>query len=341
MISTAQYRLHRWARPLALSAFTLLPIADALAASEMPGEGVSVTPIFPTIAEEHFRGEVALIGLRELGYEVGAAKETDYPTMMMALSYGDADFTVHLWEELHASFYERAGGDDVMAKVGSVMDGVVQGYLIDKATAEAHGIDSLDDLRDPEIAALFDTNDDGKADLTGCNPGWGCEVTIDHHLAAYNLMDTVTQNRGSYFALMADTITRYEQGEPILYFTWVPQWITAELVPGEDVVWLEVPHTDLPDGNNGVNTSYQGKNLGFAVDTIRSVLNKEFAEENPAAREFLSLVAISTDDESDQNLRMQEGESSAEDIRRHAQEWVAEHREQFDEWLIQARAAAE
>ncbi|WP_202802778.1 glycine betaine/L-proline ABC transporter substrate-binding protein ProX [Halomonas smyrnensis] len=318
----------------------MLPPAGVFAA-EQPGEGVTVTPIFPTITEEHFRGQVAIIGLEELGYEVEQPKETDYPTMMMALSYGDADFTVHLWDKLHDSFYQRAGGDDSMVKAGDVMDGVIQGYLIDKKTAEEYEIESMDDLRDPQIAALFDTNDDGKADLTGCNPGWGCEVTVDHHLAAYDLMDTVAQNRGSYFALMADTITRYEQGEPILYFTWVPQWITAELVPDEDVVWLEVPYTDLPDGNNDVDTEYNGKNLGFAVDTIKAVLNRDFAEENPVAREFLSHLAISVDAESAQNLKMQQGESSQEDIRGHAEQWVEAHREQFDEWLAEARAAAE
>ncbi|MCM5704739.1 glycine betaine/L-proline ABC transporter substrate-binding protein ProX [Larsenimonas salina] len=336
----SQQRKSRWGYLLAVSVLGMLPAAGAFAA-EQPGEGVTVTPIFPTITEEHFRGQVAVIGLEELGYEVEQPKETDYPTMMMALSYGDADFTVHLWDNLHDSFYQRAGGDDTMVKVGDVMDGVIQGYLIDKKTAEEYGIDSLDDLRDPEIAALFDTNGDGKADMTGCNPGWGCEVTVDHHLAAYDLMDTVTQNRGSYFALMADTITRYEQGEPILYFTWVPQWITAELVSGEDVVWLEVPYTDLPDGNNDVDTEYKGKNLGFAVDTIKAVLNRDFAEENPAAREFLSHLAISVDAESAQNLKMQQGESSQEDIRRHAEQWVEAHREQFDEWLAEARAAAE
>ncbi len=341
MMPFAHSRRQLLSRTLAASSLALFTASMAHAAGDKPGEGVTVTPIFPTISEEHFRGQVAVLGLEELGYEVEQPKETDYPTMMMALSYGDADFTVHLWDNLHASFYDRAGGDDTMVKAGSVMEGVIQGYLIDKKTADKYDITSLEDLKDPSIAALFDTNEDGKADMTGCNPGWGCEVIIDHQLEAYGLEDTVTQNRGSYFALMADTITRYQQGEPIFYFTWVPQWITAELVPGEDVVWLEVPHTDLPDGNNDVNTQYEGKNLGFAVDTIKAVMNKEFAEENPAAREFLSHLSMSPNDEAAQNLKMQNGESSKEDIRRHAQQWVQEHREQFDAWLAQARAVSE
>lgn len=323
---------------LALGAAALTPL-HALA-EERPGEGVSVTPIFPSIAEEHFRGQIAIMGLEELGYAVEAPRETEYAGILLGLAHGDADFTVHMWDKLHDDFYQQVGGDEALVKAGEMIPGVLQGYLIDRATAEAYGITSLEDLRDPEIAALFDADGDGRADLTGCDPGWGCEQVIDYHLLSYGLVDTVSHHRGPYFSLMDDTIARHEQGEPILYYTWVPQWISGVLVPGEDVVWLEVPHTSLPDGNNDVDTHFNGQNLGFAVDTIQSLLNRDFAEQNPAAREFLSLVRITTEDESAQNLRMQEGEASPEDIRRHAAEWVEEHREQFDAWLDEARAAA-
>lgn len=312
----------------------------AHASADKPGEGVKVTPIFPSIAEERFRGEVAMEGLRELGYKVQEPKETEYGVMMVALANGDADFTVHLWDKLHDKFYRQAGGDDVMIKAGDIMPGVLQGYLIDKKTAEAHNIKYITDLKKPEIAKLFDTDGDGKADMTGCNPGWGCELVIDHHMKAYDLGKSIKVNQGSYFALMADTITRYKEGKPIFYFTWVPQWIATVLVEDKDVVWLEVPKTDLPDGNNDVDTLYKGKNLGFAVDKIEAVVNKEFAEENPAALKFLSVMQISTADESAQNLRMQQGEKKPADITRHAKEWVAAHRQQFDTWLQAARAAA-
>ncbi|OLT68771.1 hypothetical protein BI334_30540 [Moorena producens 3L] len=31
-------------------------------------------------------------------------------------------------------------------------------------------------LKNPKIAKLFDSDGDGKANLTGCNPGWGMEL---------------------------------------------------------------------------------------------------------------------------------------------------------------------
>ncbi|WP_260961859.1 glycine betaine/L-proline ABC transporter substrate-binding protein ProX [Pseudomonas citri] len=312
----------------------------AVASADKPGEGVKVTPIFPPIAEERFRGEIAMEGLRELGYKVQEPKETEYAVMMVALANGDADFTVHLWNTLHDPFYQKSGGDHDLVKAGTVMNNVLQGYLIDKKTADKYNIKYLTDLKKPEIAKLFDINGDGKADLTGCNPGWGCELTTEFHLKEYDLNKTVNNNRGSYFALMADTIARYKNGQPILYYTWIPQWISGVLVIDKDVVWLEVPYTALPDGKNNVDTLYNGKNLGFAKDEIKSVLNKNFAEENPAALKFLSQFNIKPEDESAQNLKMQQGENKPADVTRHAKEWIAAHRQEFDKWLQASREAA-
>lgn len=335
-------KLHTRKRPLLFGLVTSLfaVCSNAYAADESrPGKGVAITPAFSSIAEERFRGEIAIAGLRALGYTVNQPKETDYPAMFLAVSYGDADFNTHDWQYQHAAFYNKSGGDESMVKVGHIIEGAVGGYMVDKKTADAYGIKDLSDLKKPEIAKLFDSNGDGKADLTGCNPGWGCELIIDHQMKAYGLEPTVVANKGSYFALMADTLARYDEGKPVLFFTWVPQWISGVLVEGRDVVWLPVPFTSLPKGQEAVQTIYQGKNLGFPVDVINVVMNRAFAEKNPIAREFLSRVRITAADESAQNLRMQQGEKSIKDIKRHAAQWISAHQAEYDGWLSDARKA--
>lgn len=322
----------------AIALGTILLSKSVSANEDKPGEGIIVKPIFPPIIEERFRGEIAIAGLKELGYTVEEPKESEYPTMFLALSYGDADFTAHLWNSLHENFYQKAGGNSTMVKLGTIMSNVHQGYLIDKKTADKYQIDSLDDFKDPKIAKLFDSNGDGKADLTGCTPGWGCELVIDHHIKAYGLDKTVTHNRGSYFALMADTISRYNEGYPIFYYTWVPQWISGVLKEGQDVTWLSVPYTSLPDGKNDINTSYNGKNLGFAVDDVMIVANRDFAEANPVAAKFLSQVHISISDESKENMEIRDGQSSINDIKNHAQEWINHHRKEYENWINTAKS---
>jgi ABC-type proline/glycine betaine transport system substrate-binding protein len=51
--------------------------------------------------------------------------------------------------------------------------------------------------------------------------------------------------------MIADTMARYQNGQPILYYTWTPYWVSGALVPGKDVEWLDVPYTSLPDGETG------------------------------------------------------------------------------------------
>ena len=141
--------------------------------------------------------------------------------------------------------------------------------------------------------------------------------------------------------MIADTITRYQQGEPVLFYTWTPYWIGAVLQPGEDVIWLEVPYTSLPEGNaTEKETSIDGKNVGFAVDRIRILGNKQFLENNPVAQRFFELVKVPIGDINAQNKLMQEGEDKPEDIRRHAEEWIEKNQESFNGWLEEARKVA-
>lgn len=143
----------------------------------------------------------------------------DYNVGYTSLASGDATFTAVNWTPLHDNMYEAAGGDKKFYREGVFVNGAAQGYLIDKKTADQYKITNIAQLKDPKIAKLFDTNGDGKADLTGCNPGWGCEGAINHQLAAYGLTNTVTHNQGNYAAMMADTISRYKEGKPVFYYT--------------------------------------------------------------------------------------------------------------------------
>lgn len=306
----------------------------------LPGEGVTITPGYGVL-EEKFQTDVINIGLEQLGYTIDDGKELEYGPLHIEMGNGGIDFMAAHWEKLHTDFFDSSGGDEKLERLGIVVENALQGYMIDKATAEEHNITSLDQLTDPKIAALFDTDGDGKANLTGCNTGWGCELVIEHHLDAYGLRETVQHNQGKYFALIADTITRAKQSESVLYYTWTPLWLGGVLVPEKDVVWLEVPFTDLPEAQGEVSeadTSANGKNLGFAVEQLYVVANQEFVDANPAAAKFMSLVQIPLDDVSAENQLVQDGEDSAEAIRGHAEAWIAKNQDTFDGWVKEAMA---
>ncbi len=307
-------------------------------ANDMPGKGVEIRPVMAPQLGEFFQHRILFRALSDLGYEIADPQEVEYQTIHLALGGGDGDFTAVHWNELHHNFFEEAGGTGVMTKVGLLVEGALQGYLIDKASYDG-GITNLGDLKDAAVAAKFDADGDGKADLAGCVPGWGCEKVIEHQLTEFGLRDTVAHNQGAYDAIIADTIARNSAGEPILYYTWTPYWVSGALVPGEDVEWLAVPYTSLPDGQEG-ETSFKGKNLGFAVDSIRVIARNDFLAENPAAAKLFEVAKISINDISAQNKLIADGEDDSDDIDKHVDAWIKANQAAYDGWLEAARAAA-
>ena len=197
-------------------ALTTLISSQAVSAADLPGKGVTVQPVQSTISEETFQTLLVSKALEKLGYDVKDTREVDYNVAYTSIASGDATFLAVNWDPLHADQYKAAGGDAKFYREGVYVNGAAQGYLIDKKTADKYHITNVEQLKDPNIAKLFDTNGDGKADLTGCTPGWGCEAAINHHIKAYGLEKTVEHNQGNYAAMIADTITRYKEGKPVL-----------------------------------------------------------------------------------------------------------------------------
>ncbi len=320
------------------TAIALSLAASPVFANDKPGEGVTVRPVIQASIEEMFQSRIVFRALEDLGYTVAEPQEVIAQTAHLAVGTGDADLYPSSWDALHDTFFKEAGGDKVMAKVGVLVAGALQGYLVDKASYDA-GVKNLGDLKDPAVAAKFDVDGDGKADLAGCVPGWGCERVIEHELTEYGLRDTVTHNQGEYNAIIADTIARQKNGKPVLYFTWTPYWVSGVLVPGKDVEWLSVPYTSLPDGQTG-NTEFEGKNLGFAVDNIRIVARKDFLDANPAAAKLFEVAKVSINDVSAENKLITDGENKSSDIDKHVDDWIKANQAEFDGWLETARAAA-
>jgi glycine betaine/proline transport system substrate-binding protein len=310
-------------------------------ADRLPGTGVTIQPGQDNIDGENFQTIIVIKALQALGYDVKPVQHAKYPALHVAVSNGDVTFIADHWNPLHKAFFEKAGGEAKLSRVGAYIPNCAQGYLIDKKTAEEYGITNISQFKDRAIASLFDNDGDGKADLAGCPPGWGCERVIEHHLDAYDLRDTVEHNQGEYSAIIADTISRYRDGRPILYYTWTPYWVSGVLVPGKDVVWLEVPFSSLPDDRNVDTTLPNGKNYGFEINRQNIVANRKFVEENPVAAKLFEVMQISPNDVSAQNLKMREpGEGTWTASERHADAWIKANRDTFNGWLEQARAAA-
>ncbi len=340
---------HRAVWPLLLLGMVLVGL---LQGTPMGQAAPSLIMGRPTWDTGWFQAEVYRALLTELGYQVDAPKTLSNDEFYTQAATGEVDLWASGWFPLHDRYLAQPGIQGQVEPVGfEVPGGALQGYLVDKVTAERLNILTLADLQRPEVIEAFDHNDDGRADLLGCNEDWACAEVIDYHLREYGLSETATHIQGDYAPLMELIVERQRRGEPVLFYTWTPNWTMNVLVPGEDVVWLEVPYPSLPLGQKSLEseTTMTGIvgcvadpcTLGFPRNDIRAVANSEFLAANPAVRSLLEQVTIPLEDIAAQNAKMLADEGDESDIQRHAQDWIKTNRQLVNSWLTQARAIAE
>lgn len=290
--------------------------------------------------------------ITELGYEVTDPAEStiDPNAFYPALGTGQYDLWANGWFPLHDLYLtgELLTGQEVelpIEPVGyQVAAGALQGYMIDKATADSMGITQLSDLQDPSVAQAFDHDGDGLADLFGCNKGWGCNQVIDAHLAEFGLSGTVEQVAGDYSELIRGVQDAIAAGESVLFYAWTPNWTFFALPPGRDVIWLHARSMPGEEGMSSVpglqGCAWDPCNLAFPVSSIRAVGNSDFLDDNPQIRRLLERVTIPLSDIAAQNAKMSSERSySEEQIQADALEWIASNRSMVDTWLADARAA--
>ncbi len=334
---------------IAAAALVCVFAASAVAES-LPGEGKTVKPGRATWTTGFFQEAIYSRALEALGYEVEKAKDLSNPIFYQAVTQGDVDYWANGWFPLHYAqlpdnFDEKAERVGYVAKAGGL-----SGYLASKSAVEEFGIESLADFKRDEVKQAFDANDDGKADLVACPPGWGCEKVITHHMEAYELEDHINAIKASYSASMADALARHNAGEPVLFYTWAPNWTIFKLKPGEDVMWINVPEVNPAEAQEGMEEQLTASGIdgavtdpikmGFIANDIRVVANKEFLAENPAAKKLFEIMEIPLEDIAAQNTKMFEGEDGQDDIERHVGEWIEKNKTQWDAWIEEAKKAA-
>ena len=277
----------------------------------------------------YFQAEVYKQALEKMGYKVTEPKAMKPSVFYLAAAAGDLDLWVNGWFGTHDTYIKEAKGK--VKAVGNVMSkGGLQGYLIDKKSADKFGIKTVMDIK--KHAKQFDSNGDGKADMVACPPGWGCEKQITKHFAELGLGDFINPVQADYSASMADAIAKFKNGKSVLFYTWTPNWTVGALELGKDIVWIEVPYSETK-AVKVPNATKSKINMGFGADDIRPAANVDFLKANPKIEKMLKKASIPLADIAAQNLKMNAGEKSEKAIKKHASAWIKANQSTFDSWL--------
>ena len=317
----------------------------------LPGEGVQVTMARGNWIETNFQNFVVQQLLEELGYEVSDPEEIAPATFYPAVAQGDYDLWASSWPLNHTPLLEGESPDggtfgDKAGYIGKMMaSGALQGLLVDIPSVEEFGFTTLGELLDnPDAVAHFDSDGDGKADINGCDDGWGCQKVIDDTLANNGWDDRAQQISATHSALFAESQASFASGGPLLQYVWTPTAFVGKLVPGRDVLWLAIEPDQTLEDQDGVSAvgdacTNDPCTTMFTPSDIVVAANNDFLAANPAAASLLADFELDALAVAVQAVAIDAGADSEAQIKAAAADWIANNRDRIDPWIDAALAA--
>ncbi|MGF6538374.1 glycine betaine/L-proline ABC transporter substrate-binding protein ProX [Paraburkholderia youngii] len=322
--------------------------AGTVGAQTLPGSGKTIR----YAQDDSFGGnyvvaQITSQALKKLGYDVRLST-MDTTLFFQAVAQGDMDLATDVTLPQREPGFRAIAQQAAVVGDGMIIGGGINGYLVDRKTALAHNITSLEQMKDPKIAGLFGR--DGKAEMISCDPAWSCGVVVDYQLDKFGLKQTVSPVRGKYEALMADVITKVQNGKPAFYYAWSPSWMTNALKPGTDVVWLPTPQDALPPNIpnrgtalvNGVVGCAGGANpcrMAMGSWNYDTVANKAFLAANPAVKALIEQIRFPLATWSEWEGVISKDGGSVSVVKKLSDAWIASNQSQFDQWVATASKA--
>jgi glycine betaine/proline transport system substrate-binding protein len=196
-------------------------------------------------------------------------------------------------------------------------------YMADK-------VKSIDDLNNPEIAAMFDTDGNGKGEYWAGDITWASTKRWQIKFKSYGLDSLWEPNIISADTFKAGLAAAYASGKPQLFYYWTPEAIhvkydlTAIEEPArfdgcEDVDldaedWLEVSSFECVIAPNEIFIGY----------------SKSLETRNPPVAKMLSNVQFTGDEINGWIVEMFENKRDPQIV---AEEWIGENKALVDSWI--------
>jgi glycine betaine/proline transport system substrate-binding protein len=175
------------------------------------------------------------------GCKVEVSKGSTTP-IMAALFDQQIDIVTEVWRDNLVQLIEDnlAKGNIIELGINTPESG--QGFYVDKPTSDKYGLKHVNDMKKPEIAALFsDPESPGKGRMTSCISGWTCYTInlVKHNV--YGLNEFYTNfDPGSGGALDAAIAGGFKKGKPVFSYYWEPTGLMGKV----DLVKLKEPAYD-------------------------------------------------------------------------------------------------
>lgn len=301
---------------------------------------------FPALAAEEVKiGVPTWTGAQAIAHLLGAVVEMriggsvefvpgNNATIFQAMDQGKGDIDVHpdVWLPNQESFTKKYVDEAGTVTLSSNPYEGNQGFCVSKDFAQANSITDIADLGRPDVAALMDSDGDGKGEMWIGAPGWASANVNEVKVRDYGLMDFIEPVRAEESVKTARIKDSIAKGEGYAFYCYKPHAVwymfDVEMVseptfdpakyvmvqPSDDADWYEKSSVATKD----------------ALKEVQIAWSNSLVDRSPAIAEFFSRFSLTSDDVSSFAYEISGKGRDPADV---AREWVEANPDRVDAWL--------
>ena len=299
----------------------------------------------PAIAEDVKIGVPSWTGAQAMAHLLGAVVEmriggtVDYvpgnnATIFQGMDQGKGDIDVHpdVWLPNQESFtkkYVDGAGSVVLNQ--QPYEGN-QGFCVSKDFAKANNITDIADLGRPDVAALMDSDGNGKGEMWIGAPGWASANVNEVKVRDYGLLDFIEPIRAEESVKTARIKDSIAKGEGYAFYCYKPHavWFMFDVVMLSEPSYDSAKYTMVQPSDDADWYEKSSVSTKDALKQVQIAYSKTLPDRSPAIAEFFERFSVTADDVSNFAFEIS---GNGRDPAEFAREWVEANPDRVDAWL--------
>ncbi len=255
-------------------------------------------------------------------------------TIFQAMDQGKGDIDVHpdVWLPNQESFTKKyVDGAGTVQLSANPYEGN-QGFCVSKDFAEKMDITDIADLGRPDVAAMMDSDGNGKGEMWIGAPGWASANVNEVKVRDYGLMDFIEPIRAEESVKTARVKDSIAKGEGYAFYCYKPHaiWFMFDVVMLTEPTYDPAKYVMVQPSDSADWFTESSVATKDALKEVQIAWSKSLAERSPAIAEFFDRFSLTADDVSGFAFEISGNGRDAAEV---AKEWVDANSDRVDSWL--------
>lgn len=287
-------------------------------------------------------GDLTWTGARAIGYVIKAVIEgplggeaeivsglSDGTVIAAGMDKGDgsADVYTDLWMPNRQGIWDKYIGGAKSVGHNNPYLGTQMMYVPSYLAGQ---VSSVEDLKKPEVAALFDKDGNGKGEYWAGDAGWKSTRMWQVKFKDYGLSELWEPEIVPDATFKAQLKTAIAQEKPILFYYWTPEWVHAayDITPIKEPARYDGCEVVKLDQEDWLEASTF--NCASSDAQIYVAYSKSLESRNPAAAKFLSQMQLDPAVVNQWILEIGRDKQDPQDV---AEAWVEANMDTVNGWI--------